>query len=61
VPTRCYGTPSRQPPRLWVDENYEFIYYQPTSRVMLRGAASAMYINPQMITCGGEFGLNGCF
>jgi outer membrane lipase/esterase len=36
-------------------------YYELNSRVMLRGAASAMYINPQMITCGGEFGLNFCF
>ncbi|MGD0519475.1 MAG: autotransporter domain-containing protein, partial [Thermoguttaceae bacterium] len=36
-------------------------YYELNSRVMLRGAASAMYINPQMITCGGEFSLNFCF
>ena len=33
-------------------------FYELSPRVMLRGAASAMYINPQMITCGGEFGLN---
>jgi outer membrane lipase/esterase len=36
-------------------------FYELNSRTMLRGAASAMYINPQMITCGGEFSLNFCF
>jgi outer membrane lipase/esterase len=36
-------------------------FYELNSRVMLRVAASAMYINPQMITCGGEFGLNVSF
>jgi outer membrane lipase/esterase len=36
-------------------------FYEISPRVILRGAASAMYINPQMITCGGEFGLNVCF
>lgn len=35
--------------------------YELNSRVMLRGAASAMYANPRMITCGGEFGLNFSF
>jgi outer membrane lipase/esterase len=33
-------------------------YYELSPRVMLRGAASALFINPQMISCGGEFGLN---
>jgi outer membrane lipase/esterase len=36
-------------------------YYEINSRTMLRGAASAMYINPNVITCGGEFGLNFSF
>ncbi|MEI8374416.1 MAG: autotransporter domain-containing protein [Planctomycetota bacterium] len=36
-------------------------YYTLNPRVILRGAASAMYINPQMITCGGEFGINVSF
>jgi outer membrane lipase/esterase len=35
--------------------------YELNPQVMLRGAASAMFINPQMITCGGEFGLNFSF
>lgn len=33
-------------------------FYELSPRVMLRGAASSMFINPQMITVGGEFGLN---
>lgn len=33
-------------------------YYQPNSWLTLRGAASAMFMNPQMTTCGGELGLN---
>jgi outer membrane lipase/esterase len=33
-------------------------YYDINSRVTLRGAASAMYVNPQMLSCGGEFSLN---
>jgi outer membrane lipase/esterase len=36
-------------------------YYRLNSRVVLRGAASAMFINPQMATVGGELGLNFCF
>lgn len=35
--------------------------YELTSRVMLRVAASAMYANPQMVTCGGEFGMSFSF
>ena len=33
-------------------------FYKVNSRLTLRGAASAMFMNPQMVTCGGEFGLN---
>jgi len=33
-------------------------YYKPNTRLTLRGAASAMFMNPQMVTCGGEAGLN---
>lgn len=33
-------------------------YYELSPQVMLRGAASAMFINPRMTTCGGEFSLN---
>jgi outer membrane lipase/esterase len=36
-------------------------YYELSSRAMLRGAASAMYANPQMTTCGGEVSLNYSF
>jgi outer membrane lipase/esterase len=36
-------------------------FYELNSRVTLRGAASAMFINPQMITCGGEVSLNVSF
>jgi outer membrane lipase/esterase len=36
-------------------------YYKLTPNVILRGAASAMIFSPQMITCGGEFGLNVSF
>jgi len=32
--------------------------YSLKSRMMLRGAVSTMFIDPQMITCGGELGLN---
>ena len=33
-------------------------YYEFTPRVMLRGAASAMFINPQMTTIGADVSLN---
>jgi outer membrane lipase/esterase len=33
-------------------------YYVFNKRMQLRGAASAMYLNPQMVTVGGEFSLN---
>jgi outer membrane lipase/esterase len=33
-------------------------YYRFSPQVTLRGAASAMFINPQMTTCGGELSLN---
>ena len=33
-------------------------YYEVSPRVMLRGAASAMFINPQMTTVGGDVSLN---
>ena len=36
-------------------------YYELTPQVMLRGAASAMFINPQMTTVGGDVSLNVCF
>jgi outer membrane lipase/esterase len=36
-------------------------FYQINSRLMLRGAASATFINPQMTTCGGEVGLSAGF
>lgn len=36
-------------------------FYELNSRVMLRGAASAMYINPQMTTIGGDVGINISF
>ena len=36
-------------------------YYELSSRVMLRAGASAMFVNPQMKTYGGELGLNVCF
>jgi outer membrane lipase/esterase len=36
-------------------------FYELNSRVMLRGAASAMYFNPQMVTCGGEMSLSVSF
>ena len=36
-------------------------YYDIFPRATLRAAASAMYINPQMTTVGGEFGLNVSF
>ncbi len=36
-------------------------FYPFSPRVMLRGSASAMFINPQMTTCGGELGLNYSF
>ncbi len=36
-------------------------FYALSPRVMLRGSASAMFINPQMTTCGGELGLNYSF
>jgi outer membrane lipase/esterase len=36
-------------------------YYELSSRAMLRAAASAMYINPQMTTTGGEVGVNVSF
>ena len=35
--------------------------YKLSSRVMLRGAVSAMFINPQMTSYGGELGLNVSF
>jgi outer membrane lipase/esterase len=35
-------------------------YYQLSPQVILRGAASAI-INPQMVSCGGELGMNVCF
>ncbi len=36
-------------------------YYRLSPQMTLRGAASSMFINPQMVTCGGEVGLNVCF
>jgi outer membrane lipase/esterase len=36
-------------------------FYELNARTMLRASASAMYINPQMTTCGGEVGLNFSF
>jgi outer membrane lipase/esterase len=36
-------------------------FYELSPQVMLRGAASAMFINPQMTTYGGEVGLNVAF
>ena len=36
-------------------------YYRLSPRVMLRGAASAMFFDPQLITYGGEVGMNVCF
>ena len=36
-------------------------FYEFCPRVMLRGAASVMFVDPQMITCGGELDLNVSF
>jgi outer membrane lipase/esterase len=36
-------------------------FYKLSPQVMLRGAASALFLTPQMTTCGGELGLNVSF
>jgi outer membrane lipase/esterase len=36
-------------------------FYDINSRATLRTTVSSMYMNPQMITCGGEVGLNVSF